>query len=216
MRFPPLVSAFAWLGLLACGGAVTNPTGTPDPDDTTVGEKTPPKSAGSSSGDDTSTDPRGHPTPIHSGPSGPIGSECPKPTNALVTAGGLIVLFGGSALSLQLTYQGSAIGVTEVRTVDKTLVPSVGPFAAGTDAGYWADVLDRSTGARLYTQSLQDPTHIEGIGEDGFSQILVDKCQPKLLLLDIPHSAPSTIVIYGSPYGTSDAAVELARFQVSG
>jgi hypothetical protein len=142
------------------------------------------------------------------------GASCPNPSSVLVLSGGVLARPAGSALRLQLVYQGSTIGVTSARGVDMILPPADGPFAAGKVAGYWVET--RSAAGTTYQRLVQDPTAQEAPGAPsggGFSNSTLDRCAAKLILADVPNDAStSEVVVYGSPYGTSDGAIELARF----
>lgn len=145
------------------------------------------------------------------------GPACPTPAPVLVANGGTIVRPAGSALRLQLVYQGSSIGVSNVRGVDMILGPSGGPFAAGKGSGYWFET--RSASGVVYQHLFQDPTRQEAPGDPstsgGFSNSTLDRCVAKTILADVPNNASTTeLIVYGSPYGTSDAAIELARFSL--
>jgi hypothetical protein len=142
--------------------------------------------------------------------------DCSTPEIPAVFAGDAIPRpASGSTLRFDFVYQGSAMGMRTVRGVDMTLSPSDGPFKAGYNSGYWADVVD-ATGAVIFTRLLQDPTVLEAPGPNSdFTNTTVDRCAAKTILLDTPNAgAASEIVFYGSPYGTQDAAVELARFSL--
>jgi hypothetical protein len=148
----------------------------------------------------------------------PGDAPCEKPAPVVVASGGTITRPTGSALRLQLVYQGAAIGVTQVRGVDMVLPPADGPFAAGKVSGYWVE--SRSATAPLYQHLFRDPTVREappppGPGGGGFSNSTIDRCEPKIILADVPNDPAATeLRIYGSPYGTVEAAVELARFKL--
>jgi hypothetical protein len=142
---------------------------------------------------------------------------CPNPpTGILVSAGGTLQPRPvGSALRLQLVYQGTALGITRAAGVDFMLPPSDGPFKAGTNAGYWFELQDGS-GSALYTRPLQDPTQLEGAGPDGgFVNATVPLCDAKAISVDVPNNPNGhAVVVFGSPYGTSMGAAELGRFQL--
>ncbi len=144
---------------------------------------------------------------------GTVGSECANAESVLVKSGETITRPTGSVMRLELIYQGTSIGVRKVRGVDMIIKPSAGPFAAGTNTGYWADVVDAS-GAVMYTQLVRDPTRVEAPpspGGNDWKNATVAQCNPKTILVDIPNEA-GTLVIYGPPYGTQNASSELARF----
>ncbi len=151
------------------------------------------------------------PTPTHAD-----GALCANPTPVIVPRGGTITRPKGSALRLQLVYQGAAIGVTQVRGVDMVLAPSGGPFVPGKAGGYWVE--SRSSAALLYQVPFRDPTVREAPGAPGgggFSNSTIDRCEPKIILADVPNdSSASELRVYGSPYGTVETAVELARFEL--
>ena len=211
--------------LLACGGATAggDATGTGTGSGSTASDPGP--SAGKSGGGVSGNDPRDpgndlpqvgiHPPTNGHGP-GTIGAKCASPTKVSVGPGGTIGRPVGSALRLQLTYQGSDIGVTDARGVDMLLSKGDGPFTPGAVAGYWVET--RSAGATIYQHLLQDPTTIEavGAGGSGFTNLPVDRCAAKIILADVPNSPSITdVVIFGSPYGTNDGAVELGHFTIN-
>jgi hypothetical protein len=119
----------------------------------------------------------------------------------------------GSVLRLTLVYQGSRLAITDARGVTKILSPGDGPFTPGATAGYWVE-LRSATGATLFTRLLQDPTVMEAVtSEGGFVNLLVPFCDEKLIPVDVPNdSSGKAIVVFGSPYGTYNAASEIARF----
>jgi hypothetical protein len=156
-----------------------------------------------------------HPPTTNGNPPGSVGTTCAMPTAVSVGAGGVIARPVGSALRLQLTYQGTEIGVNEARGVDMILPPADGPFTPGKIAGYWVEA--HSGGATTYQHLFEDPTKLEavGAGGSGFTNLPVDRCTPKLILADLPNDPSTTeLVIYGSPYGTNDGAVELGHFTI--
>jgi hypothetical protein len=140
-------------------------------------------------------------------------SDCKDPEPVLASSGGSLARPSGSALRLELVYQGSEIGIREARGVPMVLSPADGPFVAGYNAGYWAELRDTS-GRTTFTRLLQDPTVLEAPGANGgFTNSTVDRCQPKPILLDVPNDPlAKTLVVFGSGYGTQSAAAELARF----
>ena len=203
------------MALAACGGATASDgSGTgPGPSTTTAGP-------GTSGG--TVTDPKPgesdppvvHP-PINGGGPGVVGATCATPTQVSVGPNGVIARPAGSALRLQLTYQGTEIGVNEARGVDMILPPADGPFTPGKIAGYWVEAHSGST--TTYQHLFEDPTKLEAVGEggNGFTNVPVDRCTAKLILADVPNDPSTTeLVIYGSPYGTNDGAVELGHFTI--
>ncbi len=211
--------AAASLALAGCGGATTggDESGTGGP--ATTG------TTGSSGGTKTGSDPGNdlpqpgggttvHP-PINGRGPGTVGATCASPTNVSVGPGGTIARPAGSALRLQLTYQGTDIGVNDARGVDMILAPADGPFTPGVIAGYWVEA--RSGSTTTYQHLLQDPTTMEAVGEGGgsFKQLPIDRCTAKLILADVPNDPSTTdLVIFGSPYGTNDGAVELGHFAI--
>jgi hypothetical protein len=211
------------MALVACGGATTGgdgtTTGTGSPkSDPGTAAGTSGASGGSVTGNDPGNDlpqPGIHPPTNGHGP-GTVGATCASPTQVSVGPGGSIARPIGSALRLALTYQGSDIGVTEARGVDMLLSKADGPFTPGAVAGYWVET--RSAGATIYQHLVQDPTTIEavGAGGSGFTNLPVDRCAAKIILADVPNNPSITdIVIYGSPYGTNDGAVELGHFTIN-
>jgi hypothetical protein len=197
--------------LAGCGGATADGGSTGESGTTTTGPGT---TTGNDSKPGVSDPPVVHP-PINGKGPGLVGAACPAPTSVSVGPGGTIARPTGSALRLQLVYQGSDIGVTEARGVDMILPPPSGPFEAGKVAGYWVEA--RTATGASYQHFLQDPTMIEAVGEGGggFTNLPVDKCAAKTILADVPNDPSTTeLRVYGSPYGTNDGAVELARFTV--
>lgn len=204
------------MALAACGGATA---GNGSGGGATTGPGTDP---GTDPGS-TVTDPKSgetdppvvHPPTDNGNPPGSVGTTCAMPTQVSVGAGGVITRPVGSALRLQLTYQGTEIGVNQARGVDMILAPADGPFTPGKVAGYWVEA--RSGSTTTYQHLFEDPTKLEavGAGGNGFTNVPVDRCTPKLILADVPND-PSTneLVIYGSPYGTNDGAVELGHFTI--
>jgi hypothetical protein len=205
-----LMIGIAASALVACGGATT---GTSDGTGTNAGTGTgtgdTPK-PGASTDVPSLADPPSVPKP------GLVGEACSNPTSVLVPSGGTIVRPTGSALRLQLVYQGSSIGVTTMRGVDMLLDPSSGPYTPGVVAAYWVET--RTAAKTTYQHWLLDPTNQEGFGGpngEGFSNSTIPVCTPKYIQADVPNDGTtSELVVYGSPYGTQDAAVELARFTV--
>jgi hypothetical protein len=214
------------LALAGCGGATAGGdatgTGSPKSDPgTSVGTSGGSGTSGTSGGvnaDDPGNDlPQIgiHPPTNGHGP-GTVGTTCATPTQVSVGPGGTIARPVGSVLRLQLTYQGSDIGVTQARGVDMLVSKGDGPFTPGAVAGYWVET--RSAGATIYQHLLEDPTKIEavGAGGSGFTNLPVDRCVAKIILADVPNNPSITdIVIYGSPYGTNDGAVELGHFTIN-
>ena len=214
--------AASTMALAGCGGATTGGDGTgsgtgPGAGSTTGSGAGGDKTVGSDPGNDLPQ--RGGGTVVHPpvdghGP-GTVGASCPTPTPVTVGPGGAIARPVGSALRLQLTYQGSDIGVTQARGVDMILPPADGPFTPGKVSGYWVEA--RSGATTTYQHLFQDPTTLEAVGEggSGFMNLPVDRCTAKLILADVPNDPTLTeIVIFGSPYGTSDGAVELGHFTI--
>lgn len=201
------VAAAASFGLAACGGVAERgpESGGNDGTPATTPEGAP------------ATQPA-QPGTIPSRDDGPkvIDPSCANPTTARVVSGGTIPRPVGSALRLILVYQGSSIGVVDIRGVDKTLPGSDGPFS--DNAGYWAET--RAGRTVSYQQLLRDPTRIEvfpgppGSGQ-GFENKTADRCAPKTLSVDVPNDpAVTELLLFGSPYGTQDRAIELARFLI--
>jgi hypothetical protein len=188
------------MGISGCGGATSGTSGDGTSETTQPGASTSPPSTGSSS--------------TGTGEPKVAGASCAKPTPVLVASGGVIARPAGSVIRLQLVYQGTSIGITDVRGADMIRPRADGPFVPGKTAGYWFET--RSASTTTYQHLFQDPTSLEAPGAPdggGFNHVPVDRCAPKLILADIPSSPSTTeLIIYGSPYGTSDGAVELARF----
>ena len=211
------------LALVGCGGATTGSdgTGTPGPASTSGTGSSGRIGATAGSGDDPGNDlPQPgtgtnlHPPTNGQGP-GTVGATCASPTSVSVAPGGVIARPVGSALRLQLTYQGTDIGVTDARGVDMTLAPADGPFTPGKVAGYWVEA--RSGKTTTYQHLFEDPTTMEAVGPggEGFMNLPIDRCTPKLILADVPNDPSTTdLVIFGSPYGTNDGAVELGHFTI--
>jgi hypothetical protein len=206
--------AVSAVALAGCGGATAGGTG----GDETGPSTTKGPGSGTTTGGDTKTvvtdPPVVHP-PINGHGPGSVGTTCATPTAVSVGPGGTIARPAGSALRLQLTYQGTEIGVNEARGVDMILSPADGPFTPGKIAGYWVEV--RSGSATTYQHIFEDPTKLEAVGEggSGFTNLPVDRCTAKLILADVPNDPSTTdLVIYGSPYGTNDGAVELGHFTI--
>jgi hypothetical protein len=196
--------------LVACGGATTGTgDGTGAGTGTTAGN-------GDTTKPPVTTDVPSLGDPPTAPKPGLVGEACASPTSVLVPSGGTIVRPAGSALRLQLVYQGSAIGITTVRGVDMILGPPSGPYTPGEVAAYWVET--RSANATTYQHWLVDPTVQEAIGGpngEGFSNSTIPQCTPKYIQADVPNDGSTTdLVVYGSPYGTNDGAVELARFTV--
>jgi hypothetical protein len=182
-----IAGLFMVAALAACGGATS---GTSDP----AGEGTTadPTGAGGAK-----ADPPGgaHEDPPASGgqttPS-VVGETCANPTTVIAASGGSIARPVGSALRLQLVYQGSSIGITQVRGVDKVLSPADGPFTAGKVSGYWFET--RSPTTTTYQRLFQDPTNLEAPGDPGgggFMNFTIDRCTPKHFLADVPNDPSS-------------------------
>lgn len=191
MRFALSSLLLAWL--VACGGAANEPSETPAGSPTA---KAPTQSAGST------------PAKTNDSPK----SDCASPEPVIAKSGTTIRQPVGSVQRFQLVYRGSDVGVTALRGVDMIIAPNDGPFVAGKNSGFWAEVRDAS-GKVAYSVLLQDPTRIEGPGDNGgFVNATVDKCTPKTILVDVPRSpSGSVLVIFGSPDGQPTAS-ELARF----
>jgi hypothetical protein len=121
----------------------------------------------------------------------------------------------GNVLRLTLAYQGPRLAITSVQGTTMVLGTSTGPYTAGVNAGYWVEVRDASE-STLYQHWILDPTTMEAAGPDGgFMQIAIPYCQEKTVMADVPNDPNvQTIVFFGSDYGTSSAAHELARFHV--
>lgn len=185
------------LAVFACGGATNEPTGTPT---ASTAPSAPSQNAGR--GASTADAPKRAPK-----------TECASSASVIAKSGTAIRQPVGSVQRFQLVYQGSEIGVTSLRGVDMIIGGSDGPLSTGTHSGYWAEVRDAS-GKTTFTRVLEDPTRIEGPGDNGgFTNATLDECSPKLILVDVPRSpAGSVLVIIGMPYGARGTASELARF----
>jgi hypothetical protein len=195
MRFSSLF--FFFTCLVACGGATNEPTETPTGGSTpSTAPETPAKTPGSNDSQ-TTTAPA---------------SDCPDPAATIAKSGTTIRQPVGSAQRFQLVYQGSAIGVSALRGVDMIIGGSDGPFTAGKNSGFWAEVHDAS-GKTTFTRLLMDPTRQEApAGNGGFTNSTIDKCIAKTILVDVPRSpSGSVLVVFGSPYGQPTAS-ELGRF----
>src|SRR5688500_185574 len=103
---------------LACGG-VADPN--PNPSAT----------AGSNEKEKESTDRGGSVSSTPTTTGGPVTTECANAESVIVKSGETITRPSGSALRLELVYQGSSIGVRKVRGVDMILQKSDGPFTPG-------------------------------------------------------------------------------------
>lgn len=148
---------------------------------------------------------------------GPFAPGCAEPATVVArTGGGLSFPATGSTVRAFLVYQGTDVGLSSLSSFDRVLPPSAGPFEAGVNAGYWAELVD-GDGARLYTDGLEDPTRLEAPGPNAdFQNVSVDRCTPKQLAVVVPNDARArALVLYASPYGTSGAATELARFAIA-
>lgn len=192
MRFGP--SLFSLL-LCACGGATNEPSG---PTTSSSSETAPSQSHGDAPKTEAKTDAK---------------NDCASPAPVIAKSGTTIRQPVGSVQRFQLVYQGSDVGVTSLRGVDMIIAGSDGPFSAGKNSGYWAEVHDPS-GKTTFTRLLQDPTRLEAPGPNGtFTNGTVDKCIAKTMLVDVPRSTTgSVLVIFGTGYGTQGTASELARF----
>jgi hypothetical protein len=191
-------AALSCFFLAACGGATNDPPGTSSraPSETpAASSNTPEQTPGAS---DSTT------APVN---------DCASPAAVIAASGSTMRQPVGSAQRFQLVYQGSAIGVTSLRGVDKVISGSDGPFTAGKNSGYWAEVRDAS-GNSTFSRILQDPTRQEAPGTNGgFSNATIDRCIAKTILVDIPRSpSGSVLVIFGSAYGTQGVANEIGRF----
>lgn len=139
---------------------------------------------------------------------------CAPPAGVVVPAGGTLSRPAQSVMRITLVYQGAAIGVTAMNGVTMIVPPSSGALSPGVNAGYWF-ALESAT-QTLYTRAFADPTIGEGVSDDGgLFAGPVPRCTPKTIHIDVPSdAAATTLVVYGSPYGTDDPAVELGRFSV--
>jgi hypothetical protein len=191
------------MAVAACGGATVATGGEP----AATGATTPP------GGDDGVPPPSAPPSTTAPGP-GLGGESCLYPTLVLVASGGTIARAAGPTLRLELVYQGSSIGVTRVRGLDRGIPPSSGPFTVGEVAGYWVEA--RSGTTTTYQQYVQDPTVAEGLGgpSGAGSTATLPVCEPKPIIAELPNEGTTEVIVYGSPYGTNAPAGELARFTV--
>jgi hypothetical protein len=202
MRFSsslPLLALF----LAACGGATNEPSGPAG-----TGNDSPASTS-------TSTAPTQTPGTNDSQSTNALKNECASPAAVIAKSSTTIRQPVGSVQRFQLVYQGAEIGVTSLRGVDMIIAGSDGPFAAGKNSGYWAEVRDAS-GKTTFTRLFRDPTNAEAPpppGGGNFTNATIDKCIAKTILVDVPRSpSGSVLVIFGSPYGTQGTAGELARF----
>jgi hypothetical protein len=143
-------------------------------------------------------------------------SGCPSPSGVLVTSGSTITPRPtGSALRLDVLYQGYAMGIDGIKGWDAIVPADSGPLKAGFNSGYWFELQD-ATGVTLYTHWINDPTRLEAPGpspDGGFTNSVRPLCDEKSIRLELPNDPDGkAIVIYGSPYGTQNVASELARF----
>jgi hypothetical protein len=202
MRIVSLLTVLVAVTAGACGGSTTG-TGEAGGD--------PPNGTRPPSSDDLPTPDQPPPLPRI------VGADCPSPTTVLVPSGGLIARSAGSVLRLRLVYQGSSMGLTDLRGADMVLPKDAGPFKPGEVAGYWVEVQSAAK-ATLYQRTFQDPTNQEGFpgpNGEGFSNSTIDRCVAKTFAVDVPNDADvRDVVIFGSPYGTNQGAVELARFSI--
>ncbi len=197
----PLVLSFLVLG---CGSS-TEPSGS-SPDGSLEAEASAPAADG---GADASLASDASRSDGEGGACEPVG---------IVGPGGTIPRPTGSALRLELVYQGSAIAVREVRGVDMVIAPSVGPFEPGKNSGYWIELRD-SSDRKLFTRLVRDPTRLEvPPPPDGgpFTNLLVPECTPKTILADLPNDPSATkIIVFGDGYvEPKSGARELGRFQL--
>lgn len=194
MRFSSLFCCF----LLACGGATNEPSGPSAGNVSETPSQTPSQASGTNDSQTATNTPK---------------NDCASPAPMIAKNGTTIRQPVGSAQRFQLVYQGSEVGVTALRGVDMIIGGSDGPFAAGKNSGYWAEVRDASN-KTTFTRLFQDPTRQEApAGNGGFSNGTIDACIAKTILVDVPRSpSGSVLVIFGSGYGTQGAASELARF----
>lgn len=142
----------------------------------------------------------------------PVTADCPDPANVIVANGETLARpSGGGALRLLLVYQGASLGIQNARGVDMVVAQADGPFA--DNAGYWIET--GTATSTLYTRLLLDPTVQEASGGPGgaFSNSTVARCQAKSIRADVPNDPAATeIRVFGSPYGTQERAVLLARY----
>jgi hypothetical protein len=201
MRFSSSLPLVCFI-LAACGGATNEPSGPSG-----AGNETPAATS-------TSTEPAQAPGRDDS-QTNALKNDCASPAAVIAKSGSTIRQPVGSVQRFQLVYQGSEIGVTSLRGVDMIVAGSDGPLAAGKNSGYWAEVRD-AAGKTTFTRLLRDPTNVEAPpppGGGNFTNATVDKCIAKTILVDVPRSpSGSVLVIFGSPYGTQEAAAEISRF----
>ena len=149
-------------------------------------------------------------------PETPLDDGCGGiPSQVKTSSGGTIAISGnGSALRLSALYRGNAIGIEDARAVDMILAPSVGPFEAGKNSGYWAELQD-AQGAVLYTDYFFDPLVVEAHFVGGGGSVSERPfCDQKSISIDVPMNKKATrIVVFGNGYKAS-VAKELARFNL--
>src|SRR4051812_13373301 len=171
LAFAPRMRILGLLGVLvavtsmACGGS-TSGTGDPTAPGTTPPSHNP------------NDPPSSNPPISHNDAPKIAGADCPSPTTVLVGSGGVIARPVGSVLRLQMIYQGSSMGVTDIRGADMVIYRGDGPFTPGVVAGYWVEA-QTSAKATLYQRTFQDPTSQEafpGPGGGGFSNSTIDRC----------------------------------------
>jgi hypothetical protein len=120
----------------------------------------------------------------------------------------------GSVLRLTFSYQSDRLAIVGVQGVTMMMPPGHGPLEAGVDAGYWVELRDAS-GRTIDTRVTADPTIVEippAKGGDLGSETL-PFCSDKIFQILVPNDpSASTIVAFGSPYGSPKPASEIARF----
>jgi hypothetical protein len=115
-------------------------------------------------------------------------------------------------LRVTIAYQGSRVAIIAAKGVDSLPDTGSSPLTPGVNSGHWFEIRD-ATNALLYTHLFQDPTSQEVFGPNG--QLPIPFCDEKQFELRMPNdSAGKDLVLYGSPYGTSQVASELARFHL--
>lgn len=198
--------AFLCVSLTACGGGVSDGGA-----DGTTGATTPP-------GSSTTNPPGTAPPQTETNLPKTVGAECSNPTAVLVPSGGTIARPASKGIKIELVYQGATIGVTDVR--EREIIPgtsSTDVFGPDT-SGYWLE--GRTAGKMTFQRSFRDPTNQEAFGPPpgvggGFTNTTIPRCDAKSIQVEAPNDASVTeLVVFGSPYGTQERAVELARFSI--
>lgn len=139
--------------------------------------------------------------------------QCESPTPTTVASGDAFDRPAGPIVRLQVVYQGSTMGIQSIAGVDMAIAPSDGPLEAGKNGGHWFVVVDQAQ-QPLYTRLFNDPSLKETVPGRNPAE-LRPICDPKFLMMDFPNNPSATaVIVFGSPYGTQEAAEEIARFTI--